>query len=149
MGCNESKDKKDRKNNPNTPNQKPDKDDTLPNQPEKKTSFEAPENPLEENKEIIQNIQVINNISKNEENIILASSNEKKDTNNIEGEMLKENKEEEIPKSLLEIDNEEYSPDYIGKLCFDPLLLFIFNSKTKTFHIQKTSSNNSFQTYRT
>ena len=83
MGCNESKDKKDRKNNPNTPNQKPDKDDTLPNQPEKKTSFEAPENPLEENKEIIQNIEVINNISKNEENIILASSNEKKDTNNI------------------------------------------------------------------
>ena len=138
MGCNESKDQKDRKNNPNTPNQKPDKDDTLPNQPEIKISSKPPENPLEENNEIKQNsIEVINNIPKQDENIILGSVNEKRDINNIKGEMLTENKEEEIPKSLLQIDNEEYSPDYIGKLCFDPLLLFIFNSKTKTFHMQK------------
>ena len=33
--------------------------------------------------------------------------------------------------------NEEYIPNSIGKLCFDPLSLFVYDSKKNSFHVQK------------
>ena len=37
----------------------------------------------------------------------------------------------------LNISYEEYLPSQIGKLCFDPILLFIYDSKKNSFHVQK------------
>ena len=34
-------------------------------------------------------------------------------------------------------NDEEYIPTSIGKLCFDPLSLFVYNSKDNSFHVQK------------
>ena len=34
-------------------------------------------------------------------------------------------------------DNEEFTPNSIGKLCFDPLTLFVYDSKKNSFHVQK------------
>ena len=43
----------------------------------------------------------------------------------------------EISSNLLELSEEEYIPNCIGKLCFEPLTLFIYDSKKNTFHAQK------------
>ena len=46
-------------------------------------------------------------------------------------------KEDEKIESILKIDEEPYIPNYLGKLCFEPLDLFIYDTKKKSFHVQK------------
>ena len=128
-------------------------EDTLIKQSDIRISQKPPTNSLNNN----QNLKEENvNIEKKEVEIkynpiidtekdILRTGNEKNNINNIEGELLQDQiknnnshiKEEEKTKKKLEIDNEEYIPNYIGKLCFEPLLLFIYDCKKKSFHAQK------------
>ena len=42
-----------------------------------------------------------------------------------------------IDNKLKNNDNEEYIPSSIGKLIFDPLSLFVYDSKKNSFHVQK------------
>ena len=46
-------------------------------------------------------------------------------------------KEDEKIKSILRLANDPYIPNYIGKLCFQPLDLFIYDIKKNSFHVQK------------
>ena len=46
-------------------------------------------------------------------------------------------KEDEKIESLIKIDKDPYIPDYLGKLCFQPLELFIYDIKKRTMHLQK------------
>ena len=59
-----------------------------------------------------------------------------------EGHLLSSNKkqiikEDEKVQSILTLDVEPYIPKYIGKLCFQPFDLFIYDIKKKIFHVQK------------
>ena len=76
-----------------------------------------------------------NNINQIEENNILFSSQE----NNI-------NEDEKI-KSLIQIDQDPYIPNYLGKLCFAPISLFVYDLQKKVFHIQnyKIEENNNLE----
>jgi len=58
-------------------------------------------------------------------------------TNNKEDKEDEKDKEEEKIESILKIDEEPYIPNYVGKLCFEPLDLFIYDTKRKSFHVQK------------
>ena len=59
-----------------------------------------------------------------------------------EGHLLSSNKkqiikEDEKVQSILTLDVEPYIPKYIGKLCFQPFDLFIYDIKKRIFHVQK------------
>ena len=55
-----------------------------------------------------------------------------------ENQKLKSNpNKNEKKENLLIIDEKEYIPDYIGKLCFEPLLLFIYECRKNTFQVKK------------
>ena len=55
--------------------------------------------------------------------------NENNENNERQSEIEENNK--------LNISYEEYIPSQIGKLCFDPILLFVYDSKKNSFHVQK------------
>lgn len=105
-----------------------------------KTDKEIDEQIQEDKKEekIIEEFNIKendNNILSNQENNILHSKKE----NDI--------KEDEKIESLLQIDQDPYIPNYLGKLCFDPINLFIYDIKNKVFRIQnyKIEENNNLE----
>ena len=46
-------------------------------------------------------------------------------------------KEDEKIESILKLSVDPYYPNYIGKLCFEPIDLFIYDTKKRLFHVQK------------
>ena len=74
-------------------------------------------NELVDKESINENINISEDNLKNTQNIVLEDKNKK------------------INK-ILEISNEEYIPKYIGKLCFDPITLFIYDTKNNSFYPQ-------------
>ena len=46
-------------------------------------------------------------------------------------------KEDEKIESILKLSVDPYYPNYIGKLCFEPIDLFIYDTKKRFFHVQK------------
>ena len=114
-----------------------------------KDSQKVPENQIK-NPEINQNINIERQepeISNNDLNTKLKSgapifkndnSSNKEKVDKVEIHLLKDQIiNEKDNNNILEIDDQEYIPNYIGKLCFDPLLLFVYNSKKNSFHAQK------------
>ena len=75
-------------------------------------------NELVDKESINENINISEDNLKNTQNIVLEDKNKK------------------INK-ILEISNEEYIPKFIGKLCFDPITLFIYDTKNNSFYPQK------------
>ena len=135
MGCNEMKDKK--KPNPN-PVQNSVKED-LKNEENKgniMTDLKPEIYPIiDTNKE---EFKISNNNTNNndQENIeLLGTQNDEQKLRSINN--LKNSNNNNNNNNLLIIDNEEYNPDYIGKLCFEPLLLFIYECKKKSFQVKK------------
>ena len=132
MGCQEMKEKK------KEPISKTEKDKDIDqvnkkkiiNKKEKK-NLESPKDKIDKiaNEQIkIEQIEEQVSLIKSEKNEMLYS--------NIESNK-KEDKEEEKIENILKIDEEPYIPNYIGKLCFEPLDLFIYDTKKKSFHVQK------------
>ena len=123
MGCQEMKEKK---KEPLDNPKKIEEETDGKNQEDKKE-----EKPQEE----INIIENENNINQIEENNILFSAQE----NNI-------NEDEKI-KSLIQIDQDPYIPNYLGKLCFAPISLFVYDLQKKVFHIQnyKIEENNNLE----
>lgn len=117
MGCQEVKEKKkEPKNNPKKQKE-----------PEKEVKEEIPEEqkdqkPSEEQK--IIEVEQQNSPIKQEDQLFNAN-------------ILHEIKEDEKVESILKLDNDPYIPNYIGKLCFDPFDLFIYDTKKRVFHVQK------------
>ena len=117
MGCQEVKEKKkEPKNNPKEQKE-----------PEKEVKEEIPEKqkdqkPSEEQK--IIEVEQQNSPIKQEDQLFNAN-------------ILNEIKEDEKVESILKLDNDPYIPNYIGKLCFDPFDLFIYDTKKRVFHVQK------------
>ena len=113
------------------------------------TSQKDTPNKLEENslisqeKVIIQeenNRQtIINNPVNQSENPVLLAKKEITKLNQIdsEGQNLENIIKSDNNNTLLELSNEEYIPDYMGKLCFEPIILFVYNPKNNSFHAQK------------
>ena len=93
------------------------------------------ENVLMSPKEDDQEIQDNNNK-------LRGNPNEKKDEKNkillqdvlVDNNTLPIQPQEE---NTIEVDDEEYVPQVIGKLCFDPLTLFIYDPKDNVFHVKK------------
>ena len=46
-------------------------------------------------------------------------------------------KEDEKVESILQLSVDPYIPNYIGKLCFEPFDLFIYDTEKRFFHVQK------------
>ena len=96
-------------------------------------------------------IEVVNPANPNEDSINLRAPNTNNSIQKInnssvefledklkyEEENEKNEKGEEGFEPLLEIDDLEYIPNFIGKLCFEPLLLYIYDPKNNSFHVQK------------
>jgi hypothetical protein len=70
------------------------------------------------------------NLRNNQKSLNLHDSNSSDLSNSNNNEDNKEN-------NLLMIEKEEYIPDYIGKLCYEPLLLFVYECKKNTFQVKK------------
>ena len=70
------------------------------------------------------------NLRNNQKSLNLHDSNSSDLSNSNSNEDVKEN-------NLLMIEKEEYIPDYIGKLCYEPLLLFVYECKKNTFQVKK------------
>ena len=131
MGCQEMKEKK---KEPININEK-EKDK---NQDKKKKIIEKKDKQKSEPKDKVDKIsneqikieQIEEQVSpiKSEKNEMLYS--------NIESNK-KEDKEDEKNENILKIDEGPYIPNYIGKLCFEPLDLFIYDTKKKSFNVQK------------
>ena len=123
MGCQEMKEKK------KEPLDNPKK---IEEETDGKNQEEKKEEKPQEDINIIENE---NNINQIEENNILFSAQE----NNI-------NEDEKI-KSLIQIDQDPYIPNYLGKLCFAPISLFVYDLQKKVFHIQnyKIEENNNLE----
>ena len=114
MGCQEMKEKK--KQPINKPKE-PEKENNEINPDDKKES-----KPLDD--------QNIINIEKQESPI-------KEDKQILGSDKLQDIKEDEKIESILKLAIDPYYPNYIGKLCFDPLDLFIYDTKKHLFHVQK------------
>lgn len=114
MGCQEVKEKKkDPKNNPKDS----EKEKTETNPEVKKES-----KPVDE-----QNIiDVEQHDSPKKEDKQIFKSNKAQDI-----------KEDEKIESILKLSVNPYYPNYIGKLCFEPIDLFIYDTKKRFFHVQK------------
>ena len=146
MGCQEMKDKKKEKirpigstntdiNNRNETKGRPTKTDGLT------------QNNLNNNETPYPNIEksnIPNNNKENQEqNIVVSGSvnnlNNGQSTNdqNILRNKKNESQNKVEEKSILQISNKEYIPSQIGKLCFDPIHLFVYDSKKNSFHVQK------------
>ena len=93
-------------------------------------------------------IEVANSANQIEDSSNLRAPNPHNIINNYNGELIddkmkdeeekeKSQKGEEGSEHLLEIDSLEYIPNFIGKLCFDPLLLYVYDPKNNSFHVQK------------
>ena len=127
MGCQEMKDKK------NKPLIKPEDKEKDKKEKDGKDEKEKGENNSEIKEEqksskeqnIIQLEQQKSPLK--EENQIVFRSNKFQDIN----------KEDEKVESILQLSDEPYIPDYIGKLCYDPFDLFVYDTKKRLFHIQK------------
>jgi hypothetical protein len=82
-----------------------------------------------------------NNIENPESNIVvsgsLANLNKEKSTNDLLRNRSIERQSEIEENNKLNISDKEYIPSHIGKLCFDPILLFVYDSKKNSFHVQK------------
>lgn len=96
-------------------------------QPENETDGNNPKDTKEE--KLSEENNILENDKKNQENNILFSDKE----NDI--------KEDEKIQSILQIDQEPYIPNYLGKLCFDPVNLFVYDIKNKVFHIKNYKSD--------
>ena len=114
MGCQEVKEKKkDPKNKPKDS----EKEKTETNQEDKKES-----KPVDD-----QNIiDVEQHDSPQKEDKQIFKSNKAQDI-----------KEDEKIESILKLSVDPYYPNYIGKLCFEPIDLFIYDTKKRLFHVQK------------
>jgi hypothetical protein len=122
MGCQEMKEKK-KESLKKTKD--PEKDEK-----EKEGNEKGEDNP--ENKE--------DQKSSKEQNIIeLEQQNSpiKEDDQKFRSIKEQDIKEDEKVESLLQLSDEPYIPNYIGKLCYDPLDLFVYDTKKRIFHIQK------------
>ena len=106
MGCQEMKEKKKQPIN-------------KPKEPEKENNEINPEDKKESKPSDDQNII---NIEKQESPI-------KEDKQILGSDKLQDIKEDEKIESLIKIDKDPYIPDYLGKLCFQPLELFIYDIK--------------------
>ena len=100
------------------------------------------DNPLNENKDKIEIFNSEKPIEEKNTNFLRAanSNNNMNNSNVSNGELLENkiiNKEEDILENLLEIDSIDYIPNYLGKLCFEPLSLFVYDPKKNTFHSKK------------
>jgi len=106
-----------------TPNNLNTKETPYPNIEKSNIPNDNKEN-QEQNMVVSGSVNNLNNgQSINENNILRSKKNES------------QNKVEE--KSILQISNKEYIPSQIGKLCFDPIHLFVYDSKKNSFHVQK------------
>ena len=128
-------------NQPVDTNDKEKKDSNIP--PSQKDIPNKLEDSVQLNEEKIIKEQnsppiILSNPINQSENPIFKSKNESaKKKESIENELLEDKIISGNNNNILEIDNEEYIPSYIGKLCFDPLTLFVYNSKNNSFHAQK------------
>ena len=153
MGCQQIKEKrkepinnqsKSTTNQPSDINQNSMKEQNVPPSP-KDTPNKLEENPQISQKEITLQEQSypqtdINNPANQSESPTLLSKNENKNLNQIdakEGELLENKNISDNNNNILDFCKEEYIPSCIGKLCFDPIILFIYNSKKNFFNTQK------------
>ena len=153
MGCQQIKEKrkepinnqsKSTTNQPSDINQNSMKEQNVPPSP-KDTPNKLEENPQISQKEITLQDQSypqtdINNPANQSERPVLLSKNENKNLNQIdakEGELLENKNISDNNNNILDFCKEEYIPSCIGKLCFDPIILFIYNSKKNFFNTQK------------
>ena len=114
MGCQEMKEKKKQPIN-------------KPKELEKENNEINPDDKKESKPSDDQNII---NIEKQESPI-------KEDKQILGSDKLQDIKEDEKIESILKLAIDPYYPNYIGKLCFDPLDLFIYDTKKHLFHVQK------------
>ena len=114
MGCQEMKEKK---KQPINKQKEPEKENNEINPEDKKESKPSDD-------------QNIINIEKQESPI-------KEDKQILGSDKLQDIKEDEKIESILKLAIDPYYPNYIGKLCFDPLDLFIYDTKKHLFHVQK------------
>ena len=113
MGCKEMKEKK---KEPKIKSEQENKEENPEDKNEQK--------PLDEEKNIAE-IEQNNSKIKQEDKDSLFSNKDQ------------DIKEDEKIESLIKIDKDPYIPDYLGKLCFQPLELFIYDIKKRTMHLQK------------
>jgi hypothetical protein len=157
MGCQEMKEKKktpikrnESKNNgikTKVESQKniSDSNDPQKTEPEPKIVDGLPQNNLNNKENPISNAKEnnIDNMENPESNIVISGSpsnlNNGKSTNdeNILRNPINESQSYIEENNKLNISDEEYIPSQIGKLCFDPILLFVYDSKKNSFHVQK------------
>ena len=153
MGCQQIKEKrkepiknqsKSTKNQPSDINQNSMKEQNVPPSP-KDTPNKLEDNPQINQKEITLQEQSypqtdMNNPINQSESPVLFTKNENKNVNQIddkEGKLLENKIISDNINKILDFCNEEYIPGCIGKLCFDPIILFIYNSKKNSFNAQK------------
>ena len=107
---------------------------------------EKKKEPLKKEKEPLKEIKDINSEGQNEqkpleEQNIIEIEHQNSPKNQVEPLLNKNQepiiKEDEKIESILELDSAPYIPNYIGKLCFDPFDLFIYDLKKRVFHVQK------------
>lgn len=161
MGCQEMKEKKkppitqrgstnQEINNKNESQKKmSDSNDPKKANTEPKNTDGIPQNNLNRNENPSLNVHQnnnptnINNRENLESNIVVSGSvvnvNNGNNTNdeNILRNQYDDRQREIEENNKLNISDKEYIPSHIGKLCFDPILLFVYDSKKNSFHVQK------------
>lgn len=162
MGCNEMKDKKreppNKNNNLNQSKTKENLNSDIPQENDNNLQKEKMENNVigDQNPQLAkqlsepyknsdmenQNIKIEEQDIKEDEKDNLEKENLRNKKNNLDfndtnsSKSGNSNNEENIVYNLL-IDREDYIPDFIGKLCFEPLLLFVYECKKNTFQVKK------------
>lgn len=149
MGCNEMKDKKKEPINIKNPSTNPNLDnlDNERNQIKESNISKNQKDILNRNLPIKDDIKSpefkdeVDNSPKQEQinfdNHSIVNDGEEEIKKDFLKSINNNFKENENVKNLLEIDDQDYCPDYIGKLCFNPLILFIYDCKKKAFHSRK------------